>query len=152
MRWQVTARPATNLPSNGKFVRAPCHEMASCGQASHQLAIRWRIRQREFAMRWQVAARPATILPSDGKFPRATCHDMASCGQASHQLAIRWQVAAKRPPTCHQRASSQQQQLAIDQLRSVGIEAEGHIRPNLGHSIDTEGIKIGCEFLQKIFN
>jgi phospholipase/carboxylesterase len=46
----------------------------------------------------------------------------------------------------------QQQKIAIQHLRSAGIEAEGHIRPNLGHSIDTEGIKIGCDFLQKIFN
>ena len=45
----------------------------------------------------------------------------------------------------------QQQQIAIEQLGVVGIEVEGHIRPNLGHSIDMEGIKIGCDFLQKIF-
>ncbi len=46
----------------------------------------------------------------------------------------------------------QQQQIAVRQLKAVGIEVEGHIRPNLGHSIDAEGIQIGCEFLQKIFN
>ena len=46
----------------------------------------------------------------------------------------------------------QQQQIAVKQLKAVGIEVEGHIRPNLGHSIDAEGIQIGCEFLQKIFN
>ena len=46
----------------------------------------------------------------------------------------------------------QQQQVAVARLRSVGIKVEGHIRPNLGHSIDSEGIQIGCDFLQKIFN
>jgi phospholipase/carboxylesterase len=46
----------------------------------------------------------------------------------------------------------QQQQIAAEHLRAVGIEVQGHIRPNLGHSIDAEGIKIGCNFLQKIFN
>ena len=43
----------------------------------------------------------------------------------------------------------QQQQIAVEQLGAVGIEVKGHIRPNLGHSIDAEGIKIGCDFLEK---
>jgi phospholipase/carboxylesterase len=46
----------------------------------------------------------------------------------------------------------QKQQIAVKQLGAVGIEVKGHIRPNLGHSIDAEGIKIGCDFLEKIFN
>ena len=46
----------------------------------------------------------------------------------------------------------QQQAIAIEQLGAVGIEVEGYIRPNLGHSIDAEGIRIGCDFLNKIFN
>ena len=40
---------------------------------------------------------------------------------------------------------------AVEALRSVGIKIEGHIRPGLGHSIDNIGIKIGQEFLSKIF-
>ena len=40
---------------------------------------------------------------------------------------------------------------AVEIIKQAGIEVEGHIRPNLGHSIDQEGIEIGCRFLQRIF-
>jgi phospholipase/carboxylesterase len=46
----------------------------------------------------------------------------------------------------------QEQQIAIQELRAVGVEVEGHIMPNLGHSIDAEGIEIARHFLEKIFN
>ena len=42
--------------------------------------------------------------------------------------------------------------IAIKKLREVGIETEGHIQPNLGHSIDAKGIQIGCDFFKRIFN
>jgi phospholipase/carboxylesterase len=45
-----------------------------------------------------------------------------------------------------------QQPIAIEKLRESGVEVEGHIRPNLGHSIDMGGIQIACDFLSKIFN
>ncbi len=45
----------------------------------------------------------------------------------------------------------QEQRIAIKHLKALKVEVEGHIRPNLGHSIDAEGIKIGCDFLEKIF-
>lgn len=46
----------------------------------------------------------------------------------------------------------QEQEIAIQKLLAAGVEAEGHIRPNLGHSIDPEGIKIASDFLKTIFN
>jgi len=45
----------------------------------------------------------------------------------------------------------EQQSIAINKLREVGVKAEGYIQPNLGHSIDDKGIQIGCDFLKKIF-
>jgi phospholipase/carboxylesterase len=44
-----------------------------------------------------------------------------------------------------------QQPIALEKLQEVGVEAEGHIRPGLGHSIDAEGIQIACDFLIKVF-
>lgn len=41
--------------------------------------------------------------------------------------------------------------LADEALKSVGITAETHTRPGLGHSIDLEGIQIAGEFLKKNF-
>jgi len=40
---------------------------------------------------------------------------------------------------------------ADEALKSVGITAETHTRPGLGHSIDMEGIRIAGEFLKKEF-
>jgi phospholipase/carboxylesterase len=47
---------------------------------------------------------------------------------------------------------SQEQQIAIEKLREVGVDVQGHIIPNLTHSIDAEGIRIADEFLKKIFS
>ncbi len=43
------------------------------------------------------------------------------------------------------------QPAAVNALKDLGIEVEGHIRPGLGHSIDPVGIELGCEFLAKVF-
>lgn len=39
---------------------------------------------------------------------------------------------------------------AVNTLKSVGVAVEAHIRPGLPHSIDAEGIEIGCEFLARV--
>jgi phospholipase/carboxylesterase len=39
---------------------------------------------------------------------------------------------------------------AVDTLKAVGVSVEAHIRPGLPHSIDAEGIEIGCEFLARV--
>ena len=39
---------------------------------------------------------------------------------------------------------------AVNGLNAVGIEASSELRPGLGHSIDEEGLKIGCAFLKRI--
>ena len=43
------------------------------------------------------------------------------------------------------------QPAAVNALKDLGIEVEGHIRPGLGHSIDPVGIELGCEFLARVF-
>ena len=43
------------------------------------------------------------------------------------------------------------QPLAVEILRSAGIQIEGHIIPGLGHSIDETGIRIAQDFLSSIF-
>lgn len=67
------------------------------------------------------------------------------------------EIAAK-PPICliHGQmddvvphASMQQ---ASDALASVGIHAQTHTRPNIGHSIDLEGITIASQFLAQHFS
>jgi len=37
-------------------------------------------------------------------------------------------------------------------LKTIGIDVETHARPNLPHGIDAEGIEIGNNFLNRIFN
>ena len=39
---------------------------------------------------------------------------------------------------------------AVNGLNAVGIEASSELRPGLGHSIDEEGLKIGCAFLKRV--
>ena len=39
---------------------------------------------------------------------------------------------------------------AVKTLKAVGVPVEAHIRPGLPHSIDAEGIEIGCEFLARV--
>ena len=43
------------------------------------------------------------------------------------------------------------QPLAVESLKTLGVQVEGHIRPGLGHSIDDVGIQIAQNFLKKIF-
>ena len=43
----------------------------------------------------------------------------------------------------------EEQPEAIEKLRASGVKVEGIIRPNLGHSIDVEGIQIACNFLKE---
>ena len=43
------------------------------------------------------------------------------------------------------------QPAAVNALKDVGVEVDGHIRPGLGHSIDPVGIELGCEFLARVF-
>jgi phospholipase/carboxylesterase len=63
-----------------------------------------------------------------------------------------------RPPTVlingdlDELVPANQQLIAVEKLRAEGIDVEGHIRPNLGHSIDPGGIQIACNFLSRIFN
>lgn len=40
---------------------------------------------------------------------------------------------------------------ASDALTGIGLTAQTHTRPGLGHSIDLEGIKIAAEFLKQAF-
>lgn len=42
------------------------------------------------------------------------------------------------------------QSLAVETLRSAGVEIKGHILPGLGHSIDETGIRIAQDFLSSI--
>lgn len=37
------------------------------------------------------------------------------------------------------------------ELAEIGVSVEHHQRPNLGHGIDPEGIRLGSEFLKKCF-
>ncbi len=39
---------------------------------------------------------------------------------------------------------------ALETLKQSGIEAEGHVRPGLGHSIDEEGLEMGIRFMERI--
>jgi phospholipase/carboxylesterase len=39
---------------------------------------------------------------------------------------------------------------AVAAFKAVGLPVEAHIRPGLPHSIDAEGIEIGCEFLARV--
>jgi phospholipase/carboxylesterase len=39
---------------------------------------------------------------------------------------------------------------AVKALKAAGVPVEAHIRPGLPHSIDAEGIEIGCEFLARV--
>ncbi len=65
--------------------------------------------------------------------------------------------AAAKPPICliHGQIDDvvpySSLKYATDALATVGIQAETHTRPALGHSIDLEGIKIAGEFLKKSF-
>ena len=43
------------------------------------------------------------------------------------------------------------QPAAVETLRALGVNIEGHIRPGLGHSIDDVGIKIAQDFLSALF-
>jgi phospholipase/carboxylesterase len=43
------------------------------------------------------------------------------------------------------------QPAAVNTLRDLGVNIEGHIRPGLGHSIDDVGIKIAQDFLSALF-
>ena len=39
---------------------------------------------------------------------------------------------------------------AVNGLTAVGIETSSELRPGLGHSIDEEGLNIGCAFLKRV--
>ena len=39
---------------------------------------------------------------------------------------------------------------AVNGLTAVGIETSSELRPGLGHSIDEEGLNIGCAFLKRM--
>jgi phospholipase/carboxylesterase len=39
---------------------------------------------------------------------------------------------------------------AVTTLKATGVPVDSHIRPGLPHSIDAEGIEIGCEFLARV--
>ena len=39
---------------------------------------------------------------------------------------------------------------AVTALKAAGVPVEAHIRSGLPHSIDAEGIEIGCEFLARV--
>ena len=39
---------------------------------------------------------------------------------------------------------------AAEALRENGVVTEAHIRPNLGHGIDEEGIKLGLDFVKRV--
>tara|TARA_B100000686_G_scaffold353070_2_gene457188 strand:+ start:1573 stop:2235 length:663 start_codon:yes stop_codon:yes gene_type:complete len=39
---------------------------------------------------------------------------------------------------------------AAEALRDNGVVTEAHIRPNLGHGIDEEGIKLGLDFVTRV--
>ncbi|MDC0158233.1 dienelactone hydrolase family protein [Rhodospirillaceae bacterium] len=39
---------------------------------------------------------------------------------------------------------------AVNGLNAVGIETSSELRPGLGHSIDEEGLNIGCAFLKRV--
>mgnify|MGYP003388858831 FL=1 len=41
---------------------------------------------------------------------------------------------------------------AVAGLEAAGVPVTSHVRPGLGHGIDEEGIKLGVEFLESIFN
>lgn len=41
--------------------------------------------------------------------------------------------------------------LTVAALEAHGVPVEAHTRPGLGHSIDEEGLSLGCGFLQRIF-
>lgn len=40
---------------------------------------------------------------------------------------------------------------AVKGLEAVGVQVESHVRPGLGHGIDDECIRLGIEFLARVF-
>ncbi|MGQ9368480.1 alpha/beta hydrolase [Azospirillum sp. A39] len=42
--------------------------------------------------------------------------------------------------------------LAVAGLRAAGLEVESHVRPDLGHSIDAEGLALGRDFLSRVLS
>jgi phospholipase/carboxylesterase len=40
---------------------------------------------------------------------------------------------------------------AANHLATAGVSAEWHIRPGLGHGIDSEGLELGAAFLRRVF-
>ena len=41
---------------------------------------------------------------------------------------------------------------AANGLAAAGVSAEWHLRPGLGHGIDTEGLDLGAAFLRRVFS
>jgi phospholipase/carboxylesterase len=42
-------------------------------------------------------------------------------------------------------------QLSVSTLEALDVPVEGHTRPGLGHSIDSEGLTLGTAFLRRVF-
>ena len=40
---------------------------------------------------------------------------------------------------------------AVAALEAAGVPVEGHVRPGLGHGIDEEGLRLGLDFLKRVF-